>query len=78
MDTSRQHPTDHHKNFVFRNFIICQLHIINYLAALHGVVADSVAVVSFAGFVVDSVDSDAVVEGGGGVVETKFSHLIPV
>ena len=50
----------------------------NDLVALRVVVADSVAVVSFAGFVVDSVDSDAVVEGGGGVVEMKFSHLIPV
>lgn len=42
------------------------------------VVADFVAVVSFAGFVVDSVDSDAIVVGGTGVVEMKFSHLIPV
>lgn len=66
-------------NFVFRNFINCQLHIINYLAALHVVVADSVAVVFFTGFVVVAlVDSDAVVVGGGGVVEMKFSHLIPV
>lgn len=51
----------------------------NDLVALRVVVADSVAVVSFTGFVdVDSVDSDAVVVGGGGVVEMKFSHLIPV
>lgn len=58
---------------------MCQLNIINYLAALHVVVADSVAVVSFTGFVVVAlVDSDAVVVGGGGVVEMKFSHLIPV
>ena len=35
------------------------------------------AVVSFTGFIADSVDSDAVVVGGG-VVEMKFSHLIPV
>ena len=42
------------------------------------VVADSVALVSFTGFVVVAlVDSDAVVVGGG-VVEIKFSHLIPV
>ena len=53
---------------------MCQLNIINYLAALHVVVADSVAVVSFTGFVVVAlVDSDAVVVGGGGVVEMKFS-----
>ena len=50
----------------------------NDLVALRVVVADSVAVVSFAGFVVDSVDSDAIVVGCGGVVEMKFSHLIPV
>lgn len=50
----------------------------NDLVALRVVDADSVAVVSFAGFVVDSVDSDAIVVGGGGVVEIKFSHLIPV
>lgn len=50
----------------------------NDLVALRVVVADSVAVVSFTGFVVASVDSDAVVVGGGGVVEMKFSHLIPV
>ena len=50
----------------------------NDLVALRVVVADSVAVVSFAGFVVDSVDSDAIVVGGTGVVEMKFSHLIPV
>ena len=51
----------------------------NDLAALRVVVADSVAVVSFTGFVVVAlVDSAAVVVGGGGVVEMKFSHLIPV
>lgn len=51
----------------------------NDLVALRVVVADSVTVVSFTVFVVvDSVDSEAVVVGGGGVVETKFSHLIPV
>ena len=37
------------------------------------------ALVSFTGFgVVALVDSDAVVVGSGGVVEMKFSHLIPV
>ena len=35
--------------------------------------------VFFTGFVVVAlVDSDAVVVRGGGVVEMKFSHLIPV